>query len=115
MHLARPAQVASYKGFIFATLNSEAPPLAEHLGNATRYLDAWIEHNGGAQNIVLAGAQRFRVDRKSTRLNSSHLVISYAVFCLKKKTQPDNVADVLLRLVHRRGVYRLLDSPHLSR
>src|SRR5256885_9678677 len=27
-------------------------------------------------------------DRKSTRLNSSHLVISYAVFCLKKKTSP---------------------------
>src|SRR5256885_8690688 len=31
------------------------------------------------------GAQRHRQDRKSTRLNSSHLVISYAVFCLKKK------------------------------
>src|SRR2546426_7807967 len=29
--------------------------------------------------------QRARQDRKSTRLNSSHLVISYAVFCLKKK------------------------------
>src|SRR5256885_10512377 len=29
-----------------------------------------------------------RVDRKSTRLNSSHLVISYAVFCLKKKKSP---------------------------
>src|SRR2546426_9217269 len=28
------------------------------------------------------------LDRKSTRLNSSHLVISYAVFCLKKKKQP---------------------------
>src|SRR5436190_13404583 len=28
-----------------------------------------------------------RVDRKSTRLNSSHTVISYAVFCLKKKNQ----------------------------
>src|SRR5205807_8507562 len=27
----------------------------------------------------------FHLDRKSTRLNSSHLVISYAVFCLKKK------------------------------
>src|SRR2546426_7617149 len=27
----------------------------------------------------------FNIDRKSTRLNSSHLVISYAVFCLKKK------------------------------
>src|SRR5256885_6793722 len=28
-----------------------------------------------------------RADRKSTRLNSSHLVISYAVFCLKKKIE----------------------------
>src|SRR5258708_9469385 len=29
--------------------------------------------------------QRFNIDRKSTRLNSSHQIISYAVFCLKKK------------------------------
>src|SRR3954449_2446509 len=29
----------------------------------------------------------FRSDRKSTRLNSSHTLISYAVFCLKKKTE----------------------------
>src|SRR3989454_2415195 len=32
-------------------------------------------------------------DRKSTRLNSSHLVISYAVFCLKKKKQTDPLGD----------------------
>src|SRR5438034_6359732 len=30
-------------------------------------------------------SRRHRIDRKSTRLNSSHTVISYAVFCLKKK------------------------------
>src|SRR5260221_5945899 len=30
---------------------------------------------------------RNKLDRKSTRLNSSHTVISYAVFCLKKKTE----------------------------
>src|SRR5690554_7688322 len=30
----------------------------------------------------------FRADRKSTRLNSSHVRISYAVFCLKKKNKP---------------------------
>src|SRR5256885_1340369 len=30
---------------------------------------------------------RLKIDRKSTRLNSSHLVISYAVFCLKKKNE----------------------------
>src|SRR5205814_4469522 len=33
------------------------------------------------------------VDRKSTRLNSSHLGISYAVFCLKKKKNKDTEAD----------------------
>src|SRR5688500_19286722 len=30
--------------------------------------------------------RRHKIDRKSTRLNSSHLVISYAVFCLEKNT-----------------------------
>src|SRR2546426_2564793 len=36
--------------------------------------------------LRIDGRQSFhREDRKSTRLNSSHLVISYAVFCLKKK------------------------------
>src|SRR5256885_11616916 len=34
-------------------------------------------------------------DRKSTRLNSSHLVISYAVFCLKKKKQSSSARQQL--------------------
>src|SRR2546426_7206903 len=34
-------------------------------------------------------------DRKSTRLNSSHLVISYAVFCLKKKKQKYHIESTL--------------------
>src|ERR1039457_7311452 len=41
------------------------------------------EHSGSA---TAAGVPEF-IDRKSTRLNSSHLVISYAVFCLEHKTQ----------------------------
>src|SRR5256885_6661399 len=36
----------------------------------------------------LVGDETAEIDRKSTRLNSSHLVISYAVFCLKKKNLP---------------------------
>src|SRR5256886_12345649 len=45
---------------------------------------------GAGGDIVLAGEVRFGAeridgDRKSTRLNSSHSQISYAVFCLKKK------------------------------
>src|SRR5256885_9923346 len=46
----------------------------------------------GAEVVMVAkvGSDLFgeaTIDRKSTRLNSSHLVISYAVFCLKKKTK----------------------------
>src|SRR2546426_5601334 len=37
-----------------------------------------------------------RRDRKSTRLNSSHLVISYAVFCLKKKKKPRHDEDSII-------------------
>src|SRR5256885_5586348 len=44
-------------------------------------LAAAVQHQVGDLRIA---AQR-AADRKSTRLNSSHLVISYAVFCLKKK------------------------------
>src|SRR5438874_10734746 len=36
-------------------------------------------------SAVTAAAATQRIDRKSTRLNSSHVEISYAVFCLKKK------------------------------
>src|SRR5256885_13249969 len=44
------------------------------------------------QGAVVPGATVTAIDRKSTRLNSSHLVISYAVFCLKKKKR--NTLDV---------------------
>src|SRR5256885_12363452 len=46
-------------------------------------VDKTVRHTRGSTGSIkrLTAA----VDRKSTRLNSSHLVISYAVFCLKKK------------------------------
>src|SRR5688500_20051078 len=44
-----------------------------------------------AGQIIFAAEPADGVDRKSTRLNSSHLVISYAVFCLKKKNTKENI------------------------
>src|SRR5256885_12930571 len=41
--------------------------------------------NSSIVRLAREHANRLAADRKSTRLNSSHLVISYAVFCLKKK------------------------------
>src|SRR5256885_10420709 len=49
--------------------------------------------------IMLATSYCAGEDRKSTRLNSSHLVISYAVFCLKKKK---NTIEAVLRQVPSR-------------
>src|SRR5436190_15811276 len=47
------------------------------------------ERQRGRREARQPAARRRRCrDRKSTRLNSSHTVISYAVFCLKKKTPP---------------------------
>src|SRR5438045_9470042 len=48
---------------------------------------AGIRDGHGGNHVHDVDRHRFRcgVDRKSTRLNSSHLGISYAVFCLKKK------------------------------
>lgn len=62
LHLARPAKVASYKGFVFATMNADAPALEAHLGLAKRYLDDWINHQGGAGSIVVGGVQKFHLD-----------------------------------------------------
>src|SRR5256885_13050895 len=39
-------------------------------------------------------------DRKSTRLNSSHLVISYAVFCLKKKKETEQTSTRSAPILH---------------
>src|SRR5205807_5283673 len=46
------------------------------------YITVLLSSGGRAHGVVIKGIDP---DRKSTRLNSSHLVISYAVFCLKKK------------------------------
>src|SRR5256885_3639995 len=64
-----------------------------------------------AQNIIItafngarvAAAHQNQGDRKNTRLNSSHLVISYAVFCLKKK----NINQV--KLILGPEVHKLLN------
>src|SRR5947208_8025577 len=44
-------------------------------------------------NLIKALRTRDPTDRKSTRLNSSHQIISYAVFCLKKKKKRGNKSN----------------------
>src|SRR2546422_8404109 len=57
-------------------------------------------HNGVRSVIEALGTSEIRrVDRKSTRLNSSHGYISYAVFCLKKKKKKKKMSHVGLRTI----------------
>src|SRR5262245_64657044 len=66
-----------------------------------RRIGVLVDRAGRIERVAIGDARKVdvprqpsapsgREDRKSTRLNSSHLGISYAVFCLKKKTQNNN-------------------------
>src|SRR5207244_8610523 len=54
-------------------------------------VDRVLMRNLDAENAAIARLEQ--IDRKSTRLNSSHQIISYAVFCLKKKTIKNNKTE----------------------
>src|SRR5258708_18510064 len=60
-------------------------------------------------NLPLAGRLQAK-DRKSTRLNSSHQIISYAVFCLKKKKELAQCYNVLPQLDSNRTIYPCPDG-----
>src|SRR5690625_6875671 len=50
-------------------------------------------NSGGKGKTKTLTKEKVGRDRKSTRLNSSHVAISYAVFCLKKKNNCDNYSN----------------------
>src|SRR5947208_7595600 len=78
--------------FPYTTLfRSVLPVHAELRSRGADGAPSGILRAGGAFAVRTGadGAAREDIDRKSTRLNSSHQIISYAVFCLKKKKEID--------------------------
>src|SRR5437773_4074824 len=73
--------------FPYTTLFRSPLVIAEVNADHLRVLQAQQQSRGWTGGIVTNG------DRKSTRLNSSHITSSYAVFCLKKKKTLHTVAD----------------------
>src|ERR1039458_10455466 len=71
----KASRVSGCRAFSSATVRTKSGTLP--MGTSAPLNRTWV-----APDFTPA---RFRTDRKSTRLNSSHLGISYAVFCLKKK------------------------------
>src|SRR5256885_5749715 len=65
--------------------------------DAARWVRELLDDAAPDQFVVTPAAPQAslaRLDRKSTRLNSSHLVISYAVFCLKKKKKKQATINI---------------------
>src|SRR2546422_3605278 len=71
---------------------------------------------GRAVPVLLREAQHGVLDRKSTRLNSSHGYISYAVFCLKKKKKNATIQEIHVNIYTTKPVtaYRDLIRPQLE-
>src|SRR2546430_3932290 len=67
--------------FRLYTVSDKTAPI--QAGGGMKIVPDYSFANAPAPKVIVIPAQR---DRKSTRLNSSHSQISYAVFCLKKKT-----------------------------
>src|SRR5947207_5399566 len=74
----------SHQRGLAAVLDRAQHGMERHHGLARAHLahEKPLHRPSGGEVLVDGGERR---DRKSTRLNSSHTVISYAVFCLKKK------------------------------
>src|SRR5256885_15906342 len=75
--------------FFFFFLMIRRPPRSTLFPYTTLFRSCLLTLSGHSASVTgCAWSPDGRRDRKSTRLNSSHLVISYAVFCLKKKKKP---------------------------
>src|SRR5699024_11754529 len=65
----------------------------------------------GISSYKAISVERTALDRKSTRLNSSHVSISYAVFCLKKKKHTNTL---VLQQKEYLGIYILSRKEYIS-
>src|SRR5437773_9319132 len=78
--------------FPYTTLfRSQAPD--EHLEHVGERIEIVVPHVRGNGRAIITTHVWDDKDRKSTRLNSSHITISYAVFCLKKKKTKTHINE----------------------
>src|ERR1035438_10590281 len=97
-----PAETSATIGGTKVTIQYSAPSVKGRkiFGGAGALQPDNTVWRAGANKATALHTDGDITDRKSTRLNSSHLGISYAVFCLKKKKNPSIPAEHLLSWVY---------------
>src|SRR3712207_8213995 len=74
----------------------DALPICASTVRSSRSSQSWYGRHGTSRSSPpTASGSATRTDRKSTRLNSSHANISYAVFCLKKKKKKEIIVNFI--------------------
>src|SRR2546422_1304571 len=96
MHAAKPTIASTRPNTPSTTLKARNP--TRPVSTAATNRDADLRR--GLVTIVTRSAESPPIDRKSTRLNSSHGYISYAVFCLKKKNSGSTMPQIVRQLNH---------------
>src|SRR5438552_11589968 len=99
-------------GTVVATMGVAAPAYAGTIDVVPGQSIQAAVNKAQPGDVIIVHPGTYHEDRKSTRLNSSHQIISYAVFCLKKKTLHLQSTPALELL---RGTNSAIDppSPHL--
>src|SRR5690625_5969947 len=92
--------------------DNQTMPSSDTLLRIAKTLNVRVEYFFRPASVTLDGIEYRkradtpkRVDRKSTRLNSSHVAISYAVFCLKKKNLINFVVWTMTLILHLNYIY----------
>src|SRR5690349_23187802 len=94
--------------FVFFFLMIRRPPRSTLFPYTTLFRSgSRADSQAGGQPRRGGGGRGAALDRKSTRLNSSHVEISYAVFCLKKKKKKNIIETIYHSRCHPFDYYRL--------
>src|SRR5438552_10105426 len=92
--------------FPYTTLFRSQGSSSNDCSSILYHSDVWT-----LSTMVITIVDSVQTDRKSTRLNSSHQIISYAVFCLKKKNNPHHHIGIHIRSPYTTP-HRPLSHPH---
>src|SRR5215469_14419286 len=121
--LTKVARFESYRGFLFGSLNPDVPPLAAHLGEATKIIDLMVDQSPeglevlrGSSTYVYDGNWKLQTENGADGYHVSTVHWNYVVTTERRKQaeQPDNVRAMSLSDINKQeGGFYSFENGHL--